>query len=167
MERVEGPLHASEESWLARAIELAVQNAVAGGRPFGAVVALDGEIVGEGVNRYVADDDPTAHAEIVALRAASRARSSADLTGATLAASTEPCVMCQAAALLAGVTRVVFATSELEAAMRGYDARALLADLGRPFPERQVMRVEKLAADGEERPYEAAARLSGNQGETG
>ncbi len=51
--------------------------------------------------------------------------------------------------------------------MRGYDARALLADLGRPFPERLAMRVKKLAVDGEELPYEVAARLSGNQGETG
>ncbi len=140
--------------WLSRAIELAVENAGAGGRPFGAVVALDGRVVGEGVNRYVADSDPTAHAELVALRAAAGTLATPDLTGAILAASTEPCLMCQAAALLAGVARIVFATTELEAALRGYDARELLADLWRPFPERKVMTVTWLPIDAEALPYE-------------
>lgn len=167
MELSSGSGHSNEKVWLARAVELAVENAAAGGRPFGAVVVLGGEIVGEGVNRYVADIDPTAHAELDALRAAARARSSADLAGATLAASTEPCPMCQAAALLAGVTRIVFATTELEAASRGYDARALLADLRRPFPERQVMSVTRLTVDGEALPYDVAARLAATRGETG
>lgn len=156
-----------EELWLVRAIALAAENAAAGGRPFGALVAMHGEVVGEGVNRYVADNDPTAHAEIVALRHAARAISNPDLSGATLVASTEPCPMCQAAALLAGVVRIVFATTELEAAMRGYDARELLADLGRPFPEREMMVVSRIAIGGEARPYETAARIAGDQGATG
>lgn len=75
--------------------------------------------------------------------------------------------MCQAAALLAGVVRIVYATSELQAAVRGYDARALLADLGRPFPERTMMSVTRLAVDGEALPYEAAAQAAGGQGATG
>ena len=166
-ESVDDGGRASEDLWLARAIELGMENAAAGGRPFGAVVVLDGEIVGEGVNRYVADNDPTAHAELVALRAAAQARANADLGGATLAASTEPCPMCQAAALLAGVARIVFATSEAEAAARGYDARELLADLGRPFPERRMMSVTRLEVDGARLPYDVAAGLADPQGETG
>ncbi len=159
---------ADEAIWLNRAIELAVENARTGGRPFGAVVALDGRVVGEGVNRYVADDDPTAHAELVALRAAAGTLSTPELTGAILAASTEPCPMCQAAALLAGVVRIVFATTEFDAALRGYDARELLADLWRPFPKRKVMAVTRLAVDDEELPYLIdAARASGDQGEPG
>ena len=144
-------------AWLARAVELAVENASAGGRPFGAVVVLDGRIVGEGVNRYVADGDPTAHAEVEAIRDASRRLRTARLDGATLAASTEPCPMCQAAALLAGIERVVFATTEAQAAERGYDARELLADLGRPFAERRMMTVEHVVVEGEALPYSRAA----------
>lgn len=143
-----------EKTWLSRAIGLAAENAAAGGRPFGAVVVFDGEVVGEGVNGYVADNDPTAHAEIAAIRAAARRLGSARLDGAVLAASTEPCLMCQAAALLAGIERVVFATTEAQAAERGYDARELLADLARPFEERRMMTVEHLVVDDEALPYE-------------
>lgn len=147
----------SEREWLARAIELAAENAEAGGRPFGAVVALRGTVVGAGVNRCLADNDPTAHAEVEAIRAATRRLATPRLDGAVIAASTIPCPMCQAAALLAGVTRIVFATDEAVAAARGYDARELLADLGRPLPARLVMDVTQLDMEGEERPYALAA----------
>lgn len=158
----------AEQKWLARAIELAIENASTGGRPFGAVVALEGAVVGEGVNRYVADKDPTAHAEVVAIRNASQRLATPRLEGAVLAASTVPCPMCQAAALLAGVRRIVFATTETEAAARGYDARELLADLGRPLAERVVMEVARLDMDGEDRPYlrARAYRASSPSGDT-
>jgi tRNA(Arg) A34 adenosine deaminase TadA len=150
-----GPDH--DRRWLERAVELAAANADAGGRPFGAVVVLDGHVVGEGVNGYVAANDPTAHAEVEAIRAATRRLGTARLDGATLAASTEPCPMCQAAALLAGIARIVFATTEAQAAERGYDARELLADLGRPFAERRAMTVERVVVRGEALPYSRAA----------
>jgi len=146
----------SDETWLRRAVALATENAAAGGRPFGAVVVLDGVIVGEGVNGYVADNDPTAHAEVAAIRAATRHLGTARLDGALLAASTEPCPMCQAAALLAGIEHAVFATTEAQAAERGYDARELLADLGRPFEERREMTVEHVGVESEAQPYERA-----------
>ncbi len=151
----------SDASWLARAIELAAANADAGGRPFGAVVVLDGLVVGEGVNAYVAENDPTAHAEVEAIRAASRRLGTSRLDGALLAASTEPCPMCQAAALLAGITRVVFATTEAQAAERGYDARMLLADLNRPLDDRRVMPLEHLDAADEAEPYRRATPPDG------
>ena len=122
-----------ERAWLGRAIELAAENAADGRQAVRAVVVLGDSVVGEGVNRYVADNDPTAHAEVTAIRAAARRLGTARLDGASLIASTEPCPMCQAAALLAGIDRVVFATTEAQAAERGYDARELLADLERPF----------------------------------
>lgn len=146
-----------EQMWLKRAIELAVDNAAAGGRPFGAVIALDGKTVGEGVNQCIVDNDPTAHAEVMAIRAATRQLATTRLDGAVLAASTEPCPMCQAAALLAGVARVIFATTDREAAERGYDAREILADLRRPFSERRVLAVHHFVVDGESLPYEIAA----------
>ena len=153
----------ADNAWLERAIALATENAAAGGRPFGAVVVLDGEVVGEGVNRYVADNDPTAHAEVDAIRDAAARLGTARLDGAILAASTEPCPMCQAAALLAGVERVVFATTEAQAAERGYDARELFADLGRPFDERQAMKVEQLTVEDEALPYTRATSESGGE----
>jgi guanine deaminase len=151
----------SEESFLRRAIELAAENAARGGRPFGAVVVLDGAIVGEGVNGYLARGDPTAHAEVEAIRDATRRLTTPRLHGALLAASTEPCPMCQAAALLAGIERVVFATTEAQAAERGYDARELLADLGRPFPERRAMTMEHVVGPDEELPYRRAETAGG------
>ena len=146
----------SDATWLRRAIELATENAAEGGRPFGAVVVLDDCVVGEGVNGYVADNDPTAHAEIAAIRDATRRVGTARLDGAILVASTEPCPMCQAAALLAGIERVVFSTTEAQAAERGYDARELLADLARPFEHRRMMSVEHRAVEEEALPYARA-----------
>jgi guanine deaminase len=154
----------SEREWLARAIELAAENASVGGRPFGAVVVIDGRIVGEGVNGYVSDNDPTAHAEVAAIRAATQHLEIPRLDGAVLCASTEPCPMCQAAALLAGVERVVFATTEAQAAERGYDARDLLADLERPRAGRRVMPVEHRDVDDEALPYQRAAAYEGDDG---
>jgi tRNA(Arg) A34 adenosine deaminase TadA len=143
-----------DEHWLRLAIQLAEDNAAAGGRPFGAVVVRNGSAVATGVNRVVQDGDPTAHAETEAIRAAAVELGTTDLRGTLIAASTEPCPMCQAAALLVGVERIVFATTELQAAERGYDAREQLADLALPLEERQVMRVEHRAMEDERRPYD-------------
>lgn len=150
---------AGDDQWLRLAITLAEENAAAGGLPFGAVIVLDGEPVATGVNRTIQDGDPTAHAETVAIRAAAARLGSLDLSGTLLAASTEPCPMCQAAALLTGVERVVFATTELQAAERGYDAREALADLALPHADRRLMQVEHRVIDGERRPFDRTRGL--------
>lgn len=106
---------------LARALELARASVAAGGGPFGAVVARAGEVLGEGTNRVTATHDPTAHAEVVALRAAAARLGTHDLTGTTLFASCEPCPMCLGAALWARVARVVFAATRDDAAAAGFD----------------------------------------------
>ena len=152
-----GDRGAGDVSWLERAIELADDNAATGGHPFGAVIVRDGALIATGVNRLVQDGDPTAHAELVAIRAAAAHLGTPDLSGTLLAASTEPCPMCQTAALLAGVERIVFATTAAQAAERGYDADDALADLARPLAERRVMPVEHLAVGGERRPYDVAS----------
>ncbi|MGC8906459.1 MAG: tRNA adenosine(34) deaminase TadA [Desulfomonilaceae bacterium] len=90
------------------AIQLARRAAEYGDTPVGALVVLDGQILGEGYNRIERDRDPTAHAELIALREAGRRRGDWRLHGATLYATLEPCVMCAAAALHARVSRVVF-----------------------------------------------------------
>src|SRR6188474_3238404 len=96
---------------LARALELARDSVGAGGGPFGAVLVRDGEVLGEGTNRVTSDCDPTAHAEVVALRRACARLASHDLAGAVLYASCEPCPMCLGAALWARVARVVYAAT--------------------------------------------------------
>ena len=94
--------------FMRRALELAQRAADESEVPVGAVVVLGGAVIGEGWNRPIANCDPTAHAEIVALRAASARQGNYRLAGATLYATLEPCAMCFGAALNARVTRVVF-----------------------------------------------------------
>ncbi|HSK16806.1 MAG TPA: deaminase [Gaiellaceae bacterium] len=104
-----------ERELLRRAVALARENAVKGGRPFGALVVRGDEVLGEGVNEVLSTGDPTAHAEVQAIRAAGT-----DLAGATLLASCEPCPMCRTVASFAGVARIVYAASAEEAARAGF-----------------------------------------------
>ena len=112
---------ADDAAWLARAVELAVANVGAGGGPFGAVVVRAGALVAEGANSVTRDNDPTAHAEVNALRAAGRALGTFDLGGTTLYSSCEPCPLCLSASLWARVDRVVFAADRTDAADAGFD----------------------------------------------
>jgi guanine deaminase len=114
---------ATDAHWLARSIELAVENVAAGGGPFGAVIVRDGDLLAEGQNRVTATLDPTAHAEVVAIRAACQAVGDFSLAGATLYTSCEPCPLCLSAALWARVDRVVFAADRHDAARGGFDDR--------------------------------------------
>jgi tRNA(adenine34) deaminase len=102
-----------------RALALAEQAAEAGEVPVGAVLFLEGRIVGEGWNRPIGSHDPTAHAEVVALRAAGDALGNYRLTGSTLYVTLEPCVMCFGAILLARVARVVFGAWDAKAGVCG------------------------------------------------
>jgi guanine deaminase len=109
------------EQHLARAIQLATANVLNSGGPFGAVVvAADGRTF-DGVNRVTADNDPTAHAEVTAIRTACRELGTFDLSGATLYTSCEPCPMCLASALWARIQRVVYAADRHDAASVGFD----------------------------------------------
>ncbi|WP_233750501.1 nucleoside deaminase, partial [Bordetella bronchiseptica] len=99
----------------------------AGGRPFGALVARDGVVLARGVNRMLADHDPTAHAELLALREAGRALRSARLDGCVVYASGQPCPMCLAAMRMSGVARAVYAYSNEQAEPYGLSTAALAA----------------------------------------
>lgn len=118
------PEPATDETWLGRAIELAVANVAEGGGPFGAVVVRDGAVVAEGQNRVTRDLDPTAHAEVQAIRAAGQVLGDFSLAGCTLYASCEPCPLCVSASLWARVDRVVYAADRHDAARGGFDDRA-------------------------------------------
>jgi len=106
-------MRAEHEAWMRRALELADEAEVRGEVPVGAVVVRDGRAIGEGYNRPIATKDPTAHAEIVAMRAAAEATGSPRLDGATLYVTMEPCAMCAGAIVTARVERLVFGTRDL------------------------------------------------------
>ncbi|MFC5381580.1 nucleoside deaminase [Aquipuribacter nitratireducens] len=145
---------------LERAVSLAVASVADGGGPFGAVVvrpAADGwETVAEGTNRVTATHDPSAHAEVVALRAAGAALGTHDLAGCVLLSSCEPCPMCRATAMWARVDAVWFAADRHDAARAGFDDLAFYDMLDLP-PEQQVPPVRAAAPLGATRPFEAWA----------
>jgi len=114
----------SDEHLLQSAVDLATGNVAVGGGPFWALVVRDGVVVATGVNRVTLDLDPTAHAEVTAIRAACRELGVFALTGCTLYTSCEPCPMCAASSLWARLDRVVFCANRDDAADGGFDDRA-------------------------------------------
>ena len=129
-----------EDRFLGEAIGLARANIGKGGRPFGAVLVRDGAVIATAVNEIHASNDPTSHAEMNAIRAASRKLGSPDLRGSAIYASGHPCPMCMAAMRLAGVERVFYAYSNDDGAPFGLSTAAIYEDLAKPF-ERQSMTI--------------------------
>jgi tRNA(Arg) A34 adenosine deaminase TadA len=127
-----------ERRFLGEAIELARTNIGKGGRPFGAVLVRDGAVIARGVNEIHATNDPTSHAEMNAIRAASQTLGTPDLKGSEVYASGHPCPMCMAAMRLAGVERVFYAYSNDDGAPAGLSAAAIYEDLARPFSEQSM-----------------------------
>jgi guanine deaminase len=148
----------SHTRFMRRAIALARRgmNARDGG-PFGAVVTRGGVIVGEGWNRVVASRDPTAHGEIVAIRAACRRLATFDLSGAVLYTTGEPCPMCLAAAYWARIDRIFYGFTIGDAARIGFDDRVFFRELARPAGRRAVPAVQLLAAEARRLVREYAA----------
>ncbi len=121
------------------AITLALENVARGhGGPFGAVIVRGGEVVASGVNQVTRLNDPTAHAEIVAIRAACAVLGDYRLPGCTLYTSCEPCPMCLAAAYWSRLDAVYFAATQQDAAAHGFDDSFLYVELGKPLPERRL-----------------------------
>lgn len=114
-----------DTDWLGKAIALAQDNVEAGGWPFGAVIVLDGAVLATGVNEVLAKGDPTAHAEVMAIREACRALDDISLSGAVLYASCEPCPMCLAAMKWAGLSEVVYGADSDSAARAGFDDKEI------------------------------------------
>lgn len=130
-----------------RAIELSRLKMRAGeGGPFGAVVVHDGRIIGEGWNSVLATRDPTAHAEVVAIRAACAHLGTHRLDGAEIYATSEPCPMCLGAILWARVARLYYANARADAAAIGFDDALFYDEVARP-PERRALPGERLLAD--------------------
>jgi tRNA(Arg) A34 adenosine deaminase TadA len=137
----------TDESMLQRAVDLAVEAAGGEGGPFGAIVARGDEVLTEGTNRVTIDDDPTAHAEIVAIRAACVRVGSFRLDGCVLYSSCEPCPMCLAATWWSRIERIVFAATRDDAAAAGFDDSALYAEVAAPLDRRGLPITRGTVAD--------------------
>jgi guanine deaminase len=148
----------AHERFMRRAIALARRGMNEGdGGPFGAVVVRRGAIVGEGWNRVVATRDPTAHGEIVAMRAAGRRLASFRLSGCDLYTTGEPCPMCLAAVYWARIDRIFFGFMLADAARIGFDDRVISRELARPAARRTIPAVQLLAAEARSLAREYAA----------
>jgi guanine deaminase len=141
---------------LRQAIALAVESAGTDGGPFGAIVARGDAVLSTGTNRVTSSGDPTAHAEIVAIREAATALGTHDLSGTTLYSSTEPCPMCLAAAWWARVDGIVFAADRHAAARAGFDDAAIYEEVAADREARTLPCRQALADEGEA-PFRAWA----------
>ena len=112
------------------------------GGPFGAVIVKDRAIVSRGWNQVTTSNDPTAHAEVVAIREACRALNTFHLEGCTIYASCEPCPMCLAAIFWARLDRIVFSATRQDAARAGFDDELFYTELSRPLDQRQVKSIQ-------------------------
>jgi tRNA(Arg) A34 adenosine deaminase TadA len=148
------------EHFLAEAIRLAEENARSGrGGPFGAVIVKDGEVIARGTNLVTSAHDPTAHAEVVAIREACRVLESHQLAGCEVYASCEPCPMCLAAIYWARPARLIFAATRADAAAAGFDDSLIydqipLAPADRSLPSLHVPHPER------KRPLEVWSSLA-------
>ena len=136
-----------DQFYLQQAIELANASVELGGGPFGALVVKDGRVVGSGHNQVTLINDPTAHAEVNAIRHACQHIRHFDLGGATLYASCEPCPMCFAAIYWARIKRVVYAASSTDAADAGFDDSNIASEICRPYEQRSIS-LERQHIDG-------------------
>ncbi len=137
---------------MARAIQLSLDNVLSGeGGPFGAVIVKGGSVIAEGVNRVTPTNDPTAHAEVVAIRAACAKLSTFILTDCEIYTSCEPCPMCLGAIYWARISRIYFGNAAVDASNIGFDDSFIYQEFAQPLPDRsipieQMMREQALAA---------------------
>jgi tRNA(Arg) A34 adenosine deaminase TadA len=137
-----------DREFMGFAIALALKNATsAAGGPFGAVVVHDGKVIGEGRNQVTATNDPTAHAEIVAIREAAKKLGRFDLKGCVVYTSCEPCPMCLSAAYWSRIDRVVYSATQNEAAAAGFDDAFLYDELAKHHSERRLESVQLKTGD--------------------
>lgn len=128
-----------KNGWMEQAVRIAHENVLAGhGGPFGAIVVKDGQIIGVGRNEVTATNDPTAHAEMQAIRAACRHLRHFQLTGCEIYTSCEPCPMCIGAIYWARPKAVYYACTKEDAAEAGFDDRFIYGQIALPMEKRQI-----------------------------
>ena len=144
----------TKEELMRKAIELSVKNVAEGGGPFGAVIAKDGEIIAVGVNRVTADHDPTAHAEVSAIREAARKLGTFDLGGCEIYSSCEPCPMCLGAIYWARLDRLYYGNDKHDAAAIGFDDAFIYKELAIE-PENRRLESQRLLSREAIKAFEA------------
>ena len=150
----------SDFPWLRHAISIATQNAASGkGGPFGAVITRDGECISEGVNLVTATCDPTAHAEVTAIRHAAAKLATYDLSGCEIHTSCEPCPMCLGAIFWARLDCVWYAATQLQAAAAGFDDSLFYRQISLP-PEQRIIPMRAALSDDANDPFLAWQRFS-------
>lgn len=135
------------------AVRLSEENVKQGGGPFGAVIARDGKVIATGTNRVTSDCDPTAHAEVSAIRAAAKALGTFDLSGCEIYTSCEPCPMCLGAIYWAHLDRMYYGNDKNDAARIGFDDAFIYEELSRDPSERKL-KMEELLPDEAIRAFE-------------
>lgn len=130
--------------FMQKAIELAIENVHNGGGPFGAVITRNNEIIATGVNRVTAQHDPTAHAEVCAIRNACEELNTFDLSGCEIYTSCEPCPMCLGAIYWAHLDKIYYGCNKHDAAKAGFDDSFIYKELELPKNERSKMMEELL-----------------------
>ncbi|MCU4177782.1 nucleoside deaminase [Carboxylicivirga sp. N1Y90] len=124
--------------FMRKAIELSQKNVEEGGGPFGAVVVKHGNIIGQGVNGVTRLNDPTAHAEVNAIRDACKNVKSFDLAGCQIYTSCEPCPMCLGAIYWSRIERIYYANTKKDAASIGFDDQFIYDEIGKAYESRQI-----------------------------
>ncbi len=133
-----------KEKFMLRAIELSIQSVEKGGGPFGAVIVKDGKIIAEASNSVTRDNDPTAHAEINAIRAAAKKLGTFDLSGCEIYTSCEPCPMCLGAIYWARLDKIYFANTREDAAKIGFSDEFIYQEIAKPVEQRSIPTVQML-----------------------
>ena len=140
-----------DEKFMQQAIDLSIENVANGGGPFGAVIVRNGEVIATGTNRVTATCDPTAHAEVSAIRAACAKLGVFKLTGCTIYTSCEPCPMCLSAIYWAGIDRIYYGNTKADAKQINFDDSFIYDQIALDYSERSIpciniMRTQALAA---------------------
>lgn len=128
----------NDELFMRRAIELSIQNVDNQGGPFGAVIVKDGKIVATGVNRVTSNNDPTAHAEVMAIREAAQKLNDFNLTGCTIYTSCEPCPMCLSAIYWARIDKIYYGNTKTDAKNIGFDDSFIYEEIEKPVDQRAI-----------------------------
>lgn len=127
-----------KDEFMRRAIRLSLENVKKGGGPFGAVIVKDGKVISAGTNNVTAKNDPTAHAEVDAIRKAAKNLKNFDLSECELYTSCEPCPMCLSAIYWARISRIYYGNTKKDAAKIGFIDDFIYKELGKPLEKRKL-----------------------------
>ena len=141
------------KQFMRQAIQLAIDNIKNSGGPFGAVIVKDGKVIATGVNRVTANNDPTAHAEITAIRQACEKLGTFSLEGCDIYSSCEPCPMCLGAIYWAHLDHLYFGANKHDAAAAGFDDQFIYEELERPSTTRRLKTVSLLEEEEAKAPF--------------